>query len=177
MVAVSPSLSQPKARVLGVRQATGSVRVTLLNRAGRPVPGTVLLGKNFDPMPFAASRTNSGRVTLRGLHAGTYILHGYPGPDRASAPIGQTMLVRLRNGSGMPLRNCSVQLQRPPGPLTDAFWPKFPVTDALGELRPKGLEMGEHHFKLQNKKVLTLSVPAAPANEAPKMVDLTAGRG
>ncbi|RYG63020.1 hypothetical protein EON80_22015, partial [bacterium] len=131
---------------------------------------------------------SDGNFELNGLTPGTYLVQAArdgiwlsttktltvgntPIPDLnfEIAPPGGATLMHFQNAKGEPVVGRSVVIERPSGPLTEAYWPKTLTTDSRGDLYLNGLEAGEHRLKVEglgdkNGAIFTLNVPALQAD-------------
>ena len=120
-------------------------------------------GRLNEALTVEATAQADGRFTLAGLTPGRYQVQAtrdniwlsgtqtlivgekaLPEMTLDIAPPGVPVMLSLLDGRGKPLRDQSVKIVRPEGPLTDEIWPRMLTSDDTGLLRVDGLEAGHH---------------------------------
>jgi hypothetical protein len=135
---------------------------------------------------------SDGTFDLTGLTPGTYKIQAardgiwlsetktitvgnetLPNMDFDIGAPGAAMILHLTDADGKPRAGRVVTVERPVGPLTDAYWPKTFTTDAAGDLRLEGLEAGPHQISIEGgRKKIAFTAPPFAAGQAAQVLTI-----
>jgi hypothetical protein len=166
------------------------------NRPGRIRVLAAFQGRGFLDSALSVETTADvdGRFTLAGLTPGKYKVQAalddiWVSPtttievvDKKREPIalaipapGAPVLVHLRDHAGKPLVGEPMTIDRPPGPLSDALWPREWSSDGAGLVYIPTLEAGDHVVHARGSKAVHITVTPLPADK-PVEVDFVVDR-